>query len=654
MTQQLAPDTVRSTPVRRRRPSVGHIQFLNCLPLFWGLARTGSLLDMDLHTDTPDGLNDALAAGDLDMGPISLLEFLRHADDLVALPDIAVGSDGPVMSCLIVSQVPLEELDGQPVALGSTSRTSVRLAQLLLAERVGVNPEYFVCPPDLRTMMSEAKAAVVIGDAALRAALHEAPRMGLEVHDLGRMWKDWTGLPFVFAVFAARRDFLAREPALVRQRPRRSAGLPGPVPGGGGEGLRTGRAVGGVRRRDARALLHHGPRLQSRRGTARRHRRIRAPGRRRRGGLPARRRRPAARSPRPRTPHATGKARPPPCPDLRNTASSPSSTVPPPVGRITPEEALRPLPRRPAARAGRGRRRGTPPPLRRHRAHRDVHHRAQHQLHERVRDGVQVLRLLRARPRTPPRAGPATSTTSCAAARRPSSWAAPRSCSRAATTRTTASSTTRSTSPRSRRRSRSWSSTRSAPPRSSTWRGSPRCAVEEAITRIHAAGLDSFAGAGAELLPDAAAQGDRPAQGVRRALAGDHGDRARAGRRVDLHDADGHRRDQRRADRAPADDPRRAGPHRRLPRLHPVHLPAGEQPPEGPDAGHHLRVPADDRDRPALLRQRRAHPGLLADHRQGGRPARRCTTARTTSARSCWRRTWSPRPAPSTAPTAWS
>ncbi|MDX2531396.1 menaquinone biosynthetic enzyme MqnA/MqnD family protein [Streptomyces europaeiscabiei] len=217
MTEQLAPTTAQSAPARRRRPRVGHIQFLNCLPLFWGLARTGSLLDMDLRTDTPDGLNDALAAGDLDMGPISLLEYLRHADDLVALPDIAVGSDGDVMSCLIISQVPLEQLDGQPVALGSTSRTSVRLAQLLLAERVGVHPEYHVCPPDLRTMMAEAKAAVVIGDAALRAALYEAPRMGLQVHDLGRMWKDWTGLPFVFAVFAARRDFLAREPELARR-----------------------------------------------------------------------------------------------------------------------------------------------------------------------------------------------------------------------------------------------------------------------------------------------------------------------------------------------------------------------------------------------------------------------------------------------------
>ncbi|MHB9864407.1 menaquinone biosynthetic enzyme MqnA/MqnD family protein [Streptomyces sp. YIM S03343] len=201
---------------KRRRPRVGHIQFLNCLPLFWGLARTGSLLGLDLHTDSPDGLNEALAVGDLDMGPISLVEFLRNADELVALPDIAVGSDGDVMSCLILSEVPLDQLDGERVALGSTSRTSVRLAQLLLEERVGVRPEYVVHAPDLRAMMADARAAVIIGDVALSAALYEAPRLGLQVHDLGRMWKEWTGLPFVFAVFAARRDFLAREPELVR------------------------------------------------------------------------------------------------------------------------------------------------------------------------------------------------------------------------------------------------------------------------------------------------------------------------------------------------------------------------------------------------------------------------------------------------------
>ncbi|NUU24267.1 MAG: menaquinone biosynthesis protein [Streptomycetaceae bacterium] len=200
-----------------RRPRVGHIQFLNCLPLYWAMARLGTLFDMELLKDTPDNLNDALVRGDLDVGPISLVEFLRHADDLVVLPDIAVGSDGPVMSVVMVSQVPFDQLDGARVALGSTSRTSVRLAQLLLEERDGVRPEYYTCPPDLALMMQEADAGVLIGDAALRASLHDAPRLGLHVQDLGQAWKEWTGLPFVFAVWAARRDFWAAQPDRVRE-----------------------------------------------------------------------------------------------------------------------------------------------------------------------------------------------------------------------------------------------------------------------------------------------------------------------------------------------------------------------------------------------------------------------------------------------------
>lgn len=201
----------------RTRPRVGHIQFLNCLPLYWGLARTGTLLDFELTKDTPEKLSEQLVRGDLDIGPITLVEFLKHADELVAFPDIAVGCDGPVMSCVIVSQVPLDQLDGARVALGSTSRTSVRLAQLLLAERVGVQPSYYTCPPDLSLMMQEADAAVLIGDAALRANLLDAPKFGLEVHDLGSLWKEWTGLPFVFAVWAARRDYLEREPVVTRK-----------------------------------------------------------------------------------------------------------------------------------------------------------------------------------------------------------------------------------------------------------------------------------------------------------------------------------------------------------------------------------------------------------------------------------------------------
>ena len=197
------------------RPRVGHIQFLNCLPIYWGLLRAGTLLDVELTKDTPDRLNDLLVAGELDIGPISLVSYLQHADELVLLPDIAIGSDGPVLSVNLVSQVPLSDLAGRRVALGSTSRTSVLLARMWLAQVHGVTPDYFTCPPDLPTMLLEADAAVLIGDAALRAT-YDAPRLGLTVHDLGAAWRAWSGLPMVFAVWAARRAYAETNPGLVK------------------------------------------------------------------------------------------------------------------------------------------------------------------------------------------------------------------------------------------------------------------------------------------------------------------------------------------------------------------------------------------------------------------------------------------------------
>jgi len=115
----------------------------------------------------------------------------------------------------LVSTVPLAQLDGRRVALGSTSRTGVLLARMLLGQRYQVRPEYFSCPPELTQMLLEADAAVVIGDVALRA-LYEAPARGLTVVDLGQAWREWTGLPMVFAVWAARRDFAAAYPGQVK------------------------------------------------------------------------------------------------------------------------------------------------------------------------------------------------------------------------------------------------------------------------------------------------------------------------------------------------------------------------------------------------------------------------------------------------------
>jgi chorismate dehydratase len=195
--------------------------------------RSGELINVDLCQDAPDRLGAALVAGDLDIGPISLVDYLHHAGDLLLLPDLAVGSDGPVLSVNLISTRPLAELDGATVALGSTSRTGVLLARLLLAERYGIHPRYHRWAPpvperpdgaregtpesavEVVEMLRYADAAVLIGDEALRAH-HEAPRRGLTVVDLGQAWREWTGLPMVFAVWATRREFAADHPGVVK------------------------------------------------------------------------------------------------------------------------------------------------------------------------------------------------------------------------------------------------------------------------------------------------------------------------------------------------------------------------------------------------------------------------------------------------------
>lgn len=197
-----------------RRPRVGHIDFLNCLPLYDGLVRSGGLLDVRLRRETPDVLNGLLLSGELDIGPISLVPALQHHREIVVLPDIAVGSDGPVLSVVLVSKQPVERLDGAHIALGSTSRTSVLLAQMMLAQRYDVKASFVTTPPDLGAMLRLADAAVLIGDPALRAT-YAAPGLGLHVLDLGAAWREWTGLPMVFAVWAARRDYASEHPDQV-------------------------------------------------------------------------------------------------------------------------------------------------------------------------------------------------------------------------------------------------------------------------------------------------------------------------------------------------------------------------------------------------------------------------------------------------------
>lgn len=196
------------------RPRVGHIQFLNCLPLYYGLVKNGIILDVELTKGTPTELNRLLIDGKLDISPISAIEYAKNADKLALLPRLTVSSDGEVKSILLVSKVPAEELDGGTVALANTSRTSQALVKIILKDGYGADPEYFECPPDLGSMLLEADAALLIGDPALRA-LHEA--RDLRIYDLGSEWKSLTGRRTVYAVWGVRREYAAKNPDIVEE-----------------------------------------------------------------------------------------------------------------------------------------------------------------------------------------------------------------------------------------------------------------------------------------------------------------------------------------------------------------------------------------------------------------------------------------------------
>ncbi|MFE2015719.1 menaquinone biosynthetic enzyme MqnA/MqnD family protein [Streptomyces sp. NPDC059491] len=214
---------VTARPGALDAPRVGLISFLNCRPLLWGLRRTGSLPGIRLLSAELAG--ERLVSGELDMGPISLAEYLRHTDDLLLLPGLAIAAEGAVMSCNIVSPGPLDTLRSPRVGLTSTSRTTALLARILLEDVVGLSPAYFTGPPDPAALLEAGDVAVVIGDPALRAffdghadAWPHGPWPTEEkpwVHDTAALWTGWTGLPMVFAVWAVRREYARRRPEAV-------------------------------------------------------------------------------------------------------------------------------------------------------------------------------------------------------------------------------------------------------------------------------------------------------------------------------------------------------------------------------------------------------------------------------------------------------
>jgi chorismate dehydratase len=186
---------------------LGRIGYINCYPVYGGIDRGTVRAPAELVTGTPAELNDLLTAGELDVSVISAVEYARHAKDLVLLPDLAISCDGPVKSVALFSKRPVAELHDRTVLLTASSRTSVGLLELLCRDRWHVTPRFAQARAEATDLdalsLLPHEAVLVIGDAALLLA---ARAVYAHRYDLGAEWKTWTGLPFVFAVWAARRQ----------------------------------------------------------------------------------------------------------------------------------------------------------------------------------------------------------------------------------------------------------------------------------------------------------------------------------------------------------------------------------------------------------------------------------------------------------------
>ena len=197
---------------------IGEIRYLNCTPIFSVLRERFSDPAYRYVQGTPSNLNGRLRAGEIDLCPSSSIEYARNPDSYLILPDLSISADGPVLSVLLFSRLPVEQLDRCRIALTDESETSVALLKILLARIYGFTNDFDVISSGLSDAFNTHDAVLLIGDRALRENLSAD---GCHVYDLGELWREITGYPFVFALWLARTELLTgsrEELALLHSR----------------------------------------------------------------------------------------------------------------------------------------------------------------------------------------------------------------------------------------------------------------------------------------------------------------------------------------------------------------------------------------------------------------------------------------------------
>ncbi len=179
-------------------PRVAASSYLNSAPLLWSFMRGERRGQVRLLTDAaPARCADLLARGQVEAALVPVVEYQR-VPELSVVPGVCVGARREVRSVVLVTRgAPLEEV--RSVALDTSSRTSAALLAVICREFVGSRPRFTPSEPDLARMLAEHDAALVIGDPGMTFE-----REGLRVYDMAALWRECTGLGFVFAMWMAR------------------------------------------------------------------------------------------------------------------------------------------------------------------------------------------------------------------------------------------------------------------------------------------------------------------------------------------------------------------------------------------------------------------------------------------------------------------
>ncbi len=175
------------------------VSYLNTKPLIYGLEKNLVKHDFQLQKDVPSVCARRLLDGDVQLGIVPSIEYARARAGLKIVPGLSIASKNLVNSVELFFKKDLKDLNA--VAVDTSSRTSVALLDIILREKYEIEADLIPMAPDLDTMLAKTDAALIIGDRALHYQVDYENKL-----DLATEWFDLTGLPFVFAFWAANEE----------------------------------------------------------------------------------------------------------------------------------------------------------------------------------------------------------------------------------------------------------------------------------------------------------------------------------------------------------------------------------------------------------------------------------------------------------------